>query len=171
MGRMTRHRIELGLALAITLAAFLFVALAVWAEERTSIAVSEAWVRPTIGEGRVTAAYMTIQNIGTDTDVLRSASSPKAARVEIHETKMTDEGVMKMRPVENGLTVDRGGAVSMKPGGLHIMIMGLDEKLREGATLPLTLDFAKAGKVQLTVPVATRPAGASKDATGDHSHH
>jgi copper(I)-binding protein len=171
MGRMTRHRIEIGLALAITLAAFLFVTLAVWAQQGTSVAVSEAWARPTIGEGRVTAVYMTIQNLGTDTDVLRSASSPKASRVEIHETKMTDQGVMKMRPVENGLTVQPGGAVSMKPGGLHIMIMGLDGKLPEGATLPLTLDFAKAGMVQLSVPVATRPAGASKDASGDHSHH
>ena len=171
MGRITRHRIEIALALAITLAAFLFVALAVWAEEHKSIVVSEAWARPTIGEGRVTAAYMTIQNLGTDADILRSASSPNAARVEIHETKMSDEGVMKMRPVEDGLTVQPGGAVSMKPGGLHVMIMGLDGQLPKGSTLPLTLDFAKAGKVQLSVPVATRPAGASKDANGDHSHH
>ena len=158
MGRITRHRIEIALALAITLAAFLFVALAVWAEERKSIVVSEAWARPTIGEGRVTAAYMTIQNLGADADMLRSASSPKAARVEIHETKMSDEGVMKMRPVENGLTVQPGGAVSMKPGGLHVMIMGLDGQLPKGGTLPLTLDFAKAGKVQLSVQIlTTRP--------------
>ena len=171
MGRMTRHRIEIGLALAITLAAVLFVALAVWAQQGTSIAVSEAWARPTIGEGRVTAAYMTIQNLGTDADVLRSASSPKAARVEIHETKMTDQGVMKMRPVEKGLTVRPGGAVSMKPGGLHIMIMGLDGKLPEGATLPLTLDFAEAGSLQLSVPVAARPGDGSKESGDDHSHH
>lgn len=78
MGRATRHRIEIVLALALTLAAFLFVALAVWAEQGTGISVSQAWVRPTIGEGRITAAYLKIQNIGDDADVLRGASSPKA---------------------------------------------------------------------------------------------
>lgn len=175
MGRATRHRIEIVLALVLTLAAFLFVALAVWAEQGTGISVSQAWVRPTIGEGRITAAYLKIQNIGDDADVLRGASSPKAARVEIHETEMTDEGVMKMRPLGDGLAIPAGESVTLKPGGTHIMVMGLDGALAKGASLPLTLDFEKAGAVEISVPAGTGPADApgEADAAGevDHSHH
>jgi len=148
--------------------------MAVWAEQGPGIAVSEPWARPTIGEGRVTAAYMTIQSLG-DADVLRSASSPKAARIEIHETKMNDDGVMKMRPLKDGLAVPPGAAVSLKPGGLHIMVMGIEGKLAKGSTLPLTLEFEKAGTVEVSVPVGMGPAGAKdkSDAGGevDHSHH
>ena len=174
MGRVTRHRIEIGLALALTFAAFLFVALAVWAEEGTGIVVSEGWARPTIGEGRITAAYMTLQNLGSEADTLRGASSPKAARVEIHETKMTDEGVMKMRPLADGLVLPPGESVSLEPGGTHIMVMGLERKLPQGATLPLTLEFEKAGPIELTVPVGSGPSAMpdrADAAEADHSHH
>ena len=175
MGRMTRHRIEIGLALALTLAACLFVALAVWAEQGTGISVSQAWTRPTIGKGRITAAYMTIHNLGTDAETLRGASSPKAARVEIHETEMTDQGVMKMRPLEDGLALPAGETATLKPGGRHIMVMGLDSALAKGATLPLTLDFERAGLVEVSVPVGTGPSAAPDDAGAmdgsDHSHH
>lgn len=173
MGRMTRHRIEIGLALALTLAAFLFVALAVWAEQRPGIAVSQAWVRPSIGEGRITAAYVTIQNVGTDADVLRGASSPKAAQVEIHKTEMTDEGVMKMRPLGDGLALPAGETVTLKPGGTHIMVMGLVGALAKGDTLPLTLNFEKAGPIEISVPVGMGPSAAAVEpaAEPDHSHH
>jgi copper(I)-binding protein len=166
---MTRHRIEIGLALALTLAAFLFVAMAVWAEQGNGIALSQAWARPTIGYGRITAAYV------TDADKLRGASSPKAKRVEIHETAMTDQGVMKMRPVEDGLALPAGETVTLKPGGKHIMVMGLDGELAKGATLPLTLDFEVAGEVEVAVPVGMGPSAAGDDAGAsggaDHSHH
>ncbi|GFO81406.1 MAG: hypothetical protein A49_10330 [Methyloceanibacter sp.] len=127
MGRMTRLRlIEVGLALVLTVVACFFVALAVWAQDRSEIAISGAWARPTIGEGRVTAAYMTIGNAGSADDVLAGVTSPQAARVEIHETKMTDDGVMTMRPLASGLAVPAGGSVSLKPGGAHVMVMGLE---------------------------------------------
>ncbi len=172
MGRMTRHRVEVGIALAITFIAFLFVTMAVWAQQGKGLAVSEAWVRPTIGQGRVTAAYMRIQNLGSDADRLRSASSPRAARVEIHETKMTDEGVMKMRPIEGGLVIPAGESVLLKPGGAHVMVMGLDSGLPKGKTLPLTLEFEKAGIVELSVPAGVAPSGKDDDAAAtDHSHH
>lgn len=176
MGRMSRqHLIEVGLALALTLAAFFFVALAVWAEQGKGIDVAEAWARPTIGEGRITAAYMIVRNLGTEEDVLRAARSPRAARVEIHETIMSAEGVMKMRPVEKGLTIPPGGSVSLKPGGAHVMVMGLDGKLAKGDSLPLTLEFETAGPIELAVPVGTAPSGAAAKkgaaAEPDHSHH
>ena len=161
MARMTRqHLSEVGLALALTVAALLFVALTVWADQRTSIVVSDAWVRPTIGEGRVTAAYMKIQNVSTAEDVLRGVQSPKAARVEIHETNMTADGIMKMRALESGLSLPAGASALLKPGGAHVMVMGLDGKLAKGQTLPLTLEFETAGPIEISVPVGTGPPSA-----------
>ena len=173
MGRMTRLRlIEVGLALVLTTVACVFVALAVWAEDRSDIAISGAWARPTIGEGRMTAAYMTIENAGSDDDVLVGVTSPQAARVEIHETKMTDDGVMKMRPLASGLAVSAGGTASLKPGGAHLMVMGLEGKLAEGGALPLTLEFKNAGTIDVSVPVGQGPAGATElDGGGAGSEH
>lgn len=177
MGRMRRLRlIEVGLALVLTVVACFFVALAVWAQDRSEIAISGAWARPTIGEGRVTAAYMTIGNAGSADDVLVGATSPQAARVEIHETKMTDDGVMTMRPLASGLAVPAGGSISLKPGGAHVMVMGLEGGLTEGGVLPLTLKFKNAGAIDVPVPVGQGPAGGAQtkgaaSEPGHHGHH
>lgn len=177
MGRLTRLRlIEVGLALVLTMVACIFVALAVWAEEHAEIGISGAWVRPTIGEGRMTAAYLTIDNRGATDDVLVSVTSPEAERVEVHETKMTDDGVMQMRPLGDGLDVPAGKAVSLKPGAEHIMVMGLKTKLTEGGTLPMTLTFKEAGAVDISVPVGQGPAGGAPTngggaESGHHGHH
>jgi periplasmic copper chaperone A len=165
MVRVTRLRlIEIGVAVVLTMAALLFVAWTAWAAAPESITVTEAWARPTIGEGRTTAAYMTLTNTGEIDDVLKAVTSPNAARVELHETKMTDEGVMQMRPLENGLPIPAGGTVVLKPAGMHVMVMGLKDGLAEGAELPLTLEFANAGSVEIAVPVR-------KGAGGGHAHH
>lgn len=159
MDRITRPRlVEIGVALLLTMAALLFVAYAAWAEAK-GVTVTDAWVRPTVGDLRISAAYMTIANTSGEDDVLKAAKSPRAKRVELHITQMSDDGVMKMRPVEEGLPVPAGGTALLKPGGAHVMIMGLDEALVEGGELPLTLEFEKAGSVELSVPVRTQ-AGA-----------
>jgi periplasmic copper chaperone A len=161
--RVTRSRlIEIGVAIVLTMAALLFVAWAAWAAE--GINVTDGWARPTIGEGRKTAAYMTITNAGDQDDVLKAAKSPRAKDVELHETKMTEDGIMQMRPLEGGLPVAAGATVAFKPGGLHVMVMGLDGPLDEGAELPLTLEFEKAGPVEIMVPAKT---GIGED----HAHH
>jgi len=157
------RKVELGVAVALTMAALLFVGWAVLAAE-PGISVSDAWVRPTIGEGRTTAAYMTITNKGDAEEVLQAARSPKAKMVELHQTKMTNAGVMQMRPVEGGLPVAAGGTLELSRGGNHLMVMGLDEALAEGGELPLTLEFSNTGPVEITVPVRNS-AGAS------HAHH
>lgn len=175
MGRMTRLRLaEVGLALVLTMAALLFVALAVWAKEPAAVAISEAWVRPSIGDVAVTAAYMSVTNGGRVDDVLLSAKSARAKRVEIHETTMTDDGVMQMRPLPDGLTIPAGGSTSLKPGGAHLMVIGLDGKLAEGDELPLTLEFEKAGPIEVTVPVGLGPSVDGSNAgetNGHHGHH
>ena len=160
------RKIEIGVAVLLTMAALMFVAWAVWAAEAGGISVTDAWVRPTIGEGRNTAAYMTVTNQGGEDDVLEGARSPKAKAVELHQTTTTDEGIMQMRPVEGGLPIAAGKTLTLSSGGNHMMIMGLGEALAVGSELPLTLEFAKAGAVDIMVPVsASAPAGA------DHSHH
>jgi copper(I)-binding protein len=167
MFRLSRLRvIEIGVAVGLTVAALLFVAWTVLAAEPGGIGVVDAWARPTIGQGRATAAYMTITNKGDQDDVLKAAHSDKAQSVELHQTTMTADGVMQMRPVEGGLPIAAGATLELTPGGTHAMIMGLDEALAEGGALKLTLDFAKAGPVDIVVPVRT---GAANSA--GHAHH
>lgn len=169
MVRLSRLRlIEIGVALGLTMAALLFVALTVWAAEPAGVNVTDAWARPTFGQGRATAAYMTITNRGDEDDVLVAARSARAQSVELHQTSMSAGGVMQMREVEGGLPIPVGGTLKLASGGTHLMITGLDEALAAGGELALTLEFAHAGPVEIVVPVrATAPAGAD----ADHAHH
>jgi len=160
---LTRMRIvEIGVALLLTLAALLFVGLTVWAAEIVRIEVAGAWARPTVGQGRMSAAYMTIANKGDTDDTLKSARTPKAKAVELHQTTMTADGVMQMRKVEDGLPVEAGASLVLEPGGAHLMLLGLEDAVKAGEELVLTLEFANAGAVDVVVPVsATAPSRAS----------
>jgi periplasmic copper chaperone A len=163
---LTRTRIvEIGVALLLTVAAILFVGLTVWAAEMAQIEVAGAWVRPTIGPSRVSAAYMTIANKGATDDLLKSARTPKAKSVELHQTTTTADGVMQMRSVEDGLPVEAGSSLELRPGGAHFMLIGLEDALEAGQNVILTLEFAKAGLIDVVVPVsatAPEPAGTSE---------
>jgi len=160
---LTKIRIvEIGVALLLTLAAILFVGLTVWAAEIARIEVARAWARPTVGQGRISAAYMTIANKGDAGDMLKSARTPKAKAVELHQTTMTAAGVMQMRKVEDGLPVEAGASLVLEPGGAHFMLLGLEDALNAGEELILTLEFANAGAVDVVVPVsASAPATTS----------
>lgn len=157
---LTRLRIvEIGVALLLTLAAILFVGLTVWAAEIARINVADAWARPTIGEGRSSAAYMTIANNSDAVDMLESARTPKAKSVELHQTTMTADGVMQMRKVDGAVPIEAGASLVLKPGGAHLMLFGLEDALKAGEKLILTLQFTKAGAVEVVVPVsASAPA-------------
>ena len=164
MFRLNRLRIvEIGVALLLTLAALLFVGLTVWAAEMARIEVAGAWARPTVGQGKTSAAYMTIANKGNAGDLLKSARTPKAQSVELHQTIMTDDGVMQMRKVEGAVPIEAGASLVLKPGGTHLMLLGLQDALAAGEELILTLEFANAGPVDVVVPVsATAPETASR---------
>ena len=62
-------------------------------------------------------------------------------------------GVMKMRPLENGLVIEPGKTVKLAPGGYHVMLMDLKSPLKQGEKLPITLEFEKAGKVTVSFDV------------------
>ncbi|MFN8665321.1 MAG: copper chaperone PCu(A)C [Thermomicrobiales bacterium] len=109
------------------------------------------------------AAFMVIANGGSEDDVLLGGETDVAQVVEVHEMAEVD-GVMEMRPLSDGLAIPAGGEETLKPGGYHIMLIGLTEDLTNGMTYDLTLHFEKAGDV--TVPVTVRPrAELAADAT------
>ena len=112
--------------------------------------VSHPWARASIGN--IGAAYVTIRIKGETGDKLIGASSPAAARVEIHTHKMDSRGVARMRAVPE-VPIPAGAATVFKPGGLHLMMFGLKSPLRKGATVPLTLHFARGGKVTVVAKI------------------
>ncbi len=96
--------------------------------------------------------FLTITNKGASADRLLSASSPNAGMVEIHTMEVVND-VMTMRPVEGGLEIPVGATVELKPGGMHLMFMAVTEPFKQGGQVPLTLEFERAGKVEITLPV------------------
>lgn len=124
------------------------------------ISVSGQFMRAAPVVGGNGAAFLVISNHG-DADRLTGAEAAISKTVELH-THIKDGDVFKMRKVD-ALTVPMHGSVELKPGGDHIMFIGLNEALKEGTKVPVTLSFEKAGKVTVEVPVmsagAMAPAG------------
>lgn len=115
-----------------------------------AIKIENAYTRATVPGQQVAGGFMKIENKGA-TDQLLSASSPAAGEVQLHEMAM-DGNVMKMRQVKD-IAVPAGGAVELKPGGLHLMFMNIKAPLAAGETVPVKLKFAKAGEVEVKMPV------------------
>ncbi|MBI5352951.1 MAG: copper chaperone PCu(A)C [Chloroflexi bacterium] len=103
------------------------------------------------GAGETTAVYMVIKNNGTQADRLISASCDAAMMTQTMESSMEGD-VMSMGDVPV-IELPAGGTVELKPGGYHIMLMDLMKELKAGSTIRLTLEFEKAGKMTLEVPV------------------
>ena len=114
--------------------------------------VTAPWTRATPGGAKIAGGYLKITNNGKSADRLVSAISAGADRVEIHEMSMTD-GVMKMRPLTDGLTIKPGETVELKPGGFHMMFMDIKQPLKQGDKLKATLTFEKAGKLDVSFDV------------------
>jgi copper(I)-binding protein len=115
------------------------------------IKVEEAWARPVPLAGGNGAVYLRLVNSGGEADQLLGGNSPLAQAVEVHKTTMS-QGVMKMEPLPS-LVVPARGQVELKPGDIHIMLIGLKQPLAVGDHLPLTLHFEKSSELQLEVQV------------------
>jgi copper(I)-binding protein len=115
-------------------------------------------LRATPPNAPVAGGFLRIENTGgTDDTLVAAAISGDVAReVELHEMAMED-GVMSMFEVEGGIEVPAGETVALVPGGLHIMLMGLQAPLDAGGAHSVTLIFAEAGEVTLDFPVLTLP--------------
>ena len=133
------------------------------------LVITQAWTRATPKGAKIGGGYLTIENKGTTLDRLIGGSAEIAGSVQVHEMSM-DKGVMKMRPLENGLAIEPGKTVKLAPGGYHLMMMDLKSPLTIGDKLPITLEFEKAGKVQIFLDVegvgAQGPATSKKEMKG-----
>ncbi len=119
--------------------------------ERVSTAVaSEAFCRPTPNGRQMTGCYLVLRTTGDDR--LMSVSTPVAGRVEIHESKM-EGGMMMMAELTAGLPLPADQPVELKPGGNHIMLLGVTEPLTTGQTVPLTLRFEVANPIEVVAEV------------------
>lgn len=132
------------------------------AVSQNGIEILDPWVRAAAmkedmseemaGGGSVTGAFMQIRNTTDQADALLSASSAVAADVQVHETTMQD-GVMSMAEV-SGVEIPAAGMAELKPGGYHIMLIGLKQELKAGDTVTLVLTFENAGEITVQVPVS-----------------
>jgi periplasmic copper chaperone A len=116
------------------------------------LVISQAWSRATPGGAKTGGGFLTIENKGSAPDRLVAVSGDFAGKIEVHEMSVK-AGVMTMRPVENGLTIEPGKTVKLAPGGYHLMMLDLKAPLKQGDKLPVTLEFEKAGKVAVTLDV------------------
>ena len=131
-----------------------------------SIHISQPWARATPKGASSGAGYLTIANKGTTPDRLTSCvASDVSAQCQIH-TMTTENGVIKMRPVEGGLEIKPGETVTLKPSGLHIMLVDLKQPLEQGKTIGAALQFEKAGTVKVDFSVAAIGAPAPGTSTG-----
>ena len=126
------------------------------------LVISQAWSRATPNGAKVAGGFLTIENKGTSPDKLIAVSAEIAGKAEVHEMT-TDNGVMKMRPLDKGLVIEPGKTVKLAPGGYHLMLQDLKGAFKEGEKVPVTLEFEKAGKVAVSLDVqgvgAQAPAG------------
>lgn len=137
------------------------------AHEHTAgdLVIDHPYARATPPNAPVAGGYMTIRNTGEAVDRLLGGTVGFADRVEIHEMTM-DGDVMKMRPLPDGLEIPAGGEVQLRPGGYHLMFIGLEERLLEGESRPATLTFERAGEV--AVEFTVEAIGAGGHGTADH---
>jgi copper(I)-binding protein len=135
--------------------------------DAVTVVASNAICRPTPKGRQMTGCYVTLTASGADR--LMSVSSPLASRVEIHEGKI-EGGMMMMRELTEGLALPAGQAVELKPGGNHIMLLGVEDPLAAGETAPLTLTFASAAPVEITAAVGEPPAETAPAAAAAPAH-
>ncbi len=135
------------------------------------VTVGDPWVRATVAQQKATGMFAQVTS--AQGGKLVAASSPVAAVVEIHEMAM-ENNVMKMRAVP-GLELPAGKAVDLKPGGYHVMLMGLKQQVKEGEVVPVTLVVeGKDGKresVEVKAPVRALAAQAAGPSHGSGHRH
>ncbi len=165
---MPTRRLAIALALTAVTIGFPPVTFA----QTAAVTIENPWTRATAPGQAVAGGFMTVVNSTGAEDRLLRASSPVATEVQIHNTTM-DGGVMRMRPMTDGVAIPAGGRVEFKPRALHLMFMGLRSPIAAGTTVPVTLEFERAGKVGATFrveAVAAAPSAPAKPATGHHHH-
>jgi periplasmic copper chaperone A len=137
---------------------FLLLTIAV-AGAQAQVAIDTPWARPTVAGQQGGGGFLVLRNTGPTADRLLSGSTPAAERFELHTMSMKGD-VMEMRQVD-AIELPAGKTVELKPGGQHVMFIGLKQPLAIGSKVPVTLKFEKAGEVKVEFDVMSRPPAAT----------
>jgi len=129
-----------------------------------ALEIETAWSRASLPGAKAGVAYVTIRNTGEEADRLVGAATPAAMHAELH-THIIEDGIARMREVEDGIPLPAGETVMLKPQGLHVMLMGLKAPLAEGGAFDLTLTFETAPSVTIAVAVG------GPGSMGHHMNH
>ena len=122
------------------------------------VKATNAWVRATVPAQKSTGAFLTLTS--TEEAKVVGATSPAAKVVELHESTH-EKGVMQMRALE-AIALPAGKAVELRPGGKHVMLLGLARPVAEGDAVPIvfTIEDARGKRTTLEVRAQARPLGA-----------
>lgn len=131
----------------------------------TALQITHPWSRPATAGG-VGAGYFTILNPARTPDRLLRVEAAWADAAGMHVTGMRD-GMMTMDEIKGGVRIDAGGRVDFRPGGLHVMFVGLKKPQKVGDVLPATLVFEKAGRIKVAFKVETGAAGSTAKPMAD----
>lgn len=147
----TRFRASLCGALALLVSATPLVA------QPPAVTASDVWVREAPAGRNVTAVFLELRNAGRVDRQLVRGSTPAADTLELHEMKR-DGGMMRMAPVTQ-ITVPASGSVSLRPGGLHLMLFGVKQPLAPSDTIPVTLTFDDGSTLAVRAAVRSMMGG------------
>lgn len=135
--------------------------------------IGHPWTRATPPAAKVGGGYLELTNAGNTGDRLLGGSSPIAGRVEIHNMTTTD-GIMKMRPVPEGVEIPAGETVHLAPGGYHLMLLDLKQPITNGEMIPVTLEFEQAGAIDIELaagPIGSKATGHGDATSSRHEGH
>ena len=134
----------------------------------SGIEISDGYLKETPPKAPVSAGYLTIHNNGNADINLTGVRAAFAGMGAVHDMQMSN-GVMTMTEVENGIMVSAGKMVSLAPGGLHLMFMGLTQQLKIGDEHTITLTFDKCGDLDVSLPVASNAMSGHNQSS--HKNH
>lgn len=134
-----------------------------------TINVTAAWTRATVKTAKVGGGFISIKNTGDHADRLIGGVAGFASDVQLHTMTIVDD-VARMRALPEGIKIPAGTQVILKPGGDHVMFMGLKEQLKEGEQRTVKLTFEKAGEVEVTFKVNSLAAKGAGEGHSGHDH-
>lgn len=136
-----------------------------------NLTIDHPLIPATVKAAPVAAGYLTIKNTGDEADRLVSIKAGFSAKQQIHTMTLID-GVMRMRPLKEGVEIPAGEEVKLEQGGKHLMFMKLAEQMQEGELRDVTLVFEKAGEIKIGM-IVIDPADLAEDDEEevDHSSH
>ena len=136
-----------------------------------NLVISHPHIPATVKSAPVAAGYLAIKNNGTEGDRLVSVTAGFSKKQQIHTMTMV-EGVMRMRPLKDGIEIPAGGEITLKKGGDHLMFMKLSEQMQAGELREVTLSFEKAGEIKIgMIVVDPEDLEGDEDVSDDHSNH